>query len=263
LNYETKKKILEMLLIAGADINDRGNSFVRQPIILSIQYRDLDMCRLLVTLGADPKCSYIYRWDSPLYKAIDAGPDFVSYLLEQGAELPNNKIKAVHFYDAVIMAIPGVLEVFLDWYKRMDRQLPWKQLLITMAFGYSREGHVVAILQREYHLSVENKSRFIKVFFKRAIGQQFTQVMRLLIEQEPRIVHEAWMLERPVKLFLGWITNKDFLSWFERLQSQPFSLQLICRTQILRQLGPNSEPLINQLELPQALKEYLKTKNAL
>jgi hypothetical protein len=280
--YVTKQEFREILVNAGADINDPGWSGLPPPITLSIIYRDLNMCKLLVSLGADLTCSYLKHYErsshysesalhraidaeSALYKAIHAGPEYVTYLLEQGAELPNQEANAWYckpFYRETVCATPDILNAFLDGYKRMDRQLPWI-LLINFAFRYEMEDPIVAILQREYHLWVENNSRYIKAIFKVAVNEQFTKVMHLLIEQQPQIVHEAWMLEIQVKETLDATKHKEFLSLFDSLRSQPLTLQLICKTQILRQLGPNSEPLINQLELPHILKDYLKTKNAL
>ena len=94
----------------------------------------------------------------------------------------------------------------------------------------------------------------------RAVNKKFVKVMRLLIQQEPQIVHEAWMLEIAVHDALDSIIDEDFLAWFKSLQSQPFSLQLISRIQILRQLGPQPVALIDQLPLPKILKDFVKMK---
>jgi hypothetical protein len=269
----TKQEILEVLMDAGADINEPESAFsYAPPITLSIIYKDLSLCKMLVRLGADPNCSYLERYQShdfrrslgsALYKAAEAGPEFVTYLLDEGVELAEQDgMLDAHspLYPAAASQTPAVLEIFMDYYKTRDRPFPWQEIT-EWAFLNAREDNIVAIMLREYHLWDYCSSEFHELLFKRAVKKKFAKVMRLFIKQEPQIVHEAWMMEIAVQDALDSTKHKDFVVWFKSLQSQPFSLQLVCRIKILRRLGPQPEALIDQLELPQFLKNLLKTKN--
>jgi hypothetical protein len=117
---------------------------------------------MLIRLGADPNCSDLMHYHgvridkssigSALYQAVDAGPEFVKYLLDQGAEVPKHNSRWSRHSPlnrAATFPTPAILELFMDWYTKRDRQFPWGRVI---AVPHASENNIVAILQREYHL---------------------------------------------------------------------------------------------------------------
>jgi hypothetical protein len=108
-------------------------------------------------------------------------------------------------YPAVESQTPAVLEVFMDYYKTMNRKFPWQELIElacyqgkehvpwgkVIAAPLAREDNIVAILQREYHLWDNDNTSLQESLFKNEVKKNFTKVMCLMIEQDPQIVHDA------------------------------------------------------------------------
>jgi hypothetical protein len=158
-------------------------------------------------------------------------------------------------------AAPDISELFVDWYEKFDLQFPWEQTL-EMAFTEPWEVSIVTLLRRGYDCSHGESSRE-EEYFKRAAAMDFLQVMFLLIQQHPQMIHKAWMLKGEIPELLSSTKHQDFLAWLHNMQSQPLSLKLFCREEIRRHLGHKPKSGIDQLPLPNLLKGYLKKEEVL
>ena len=272
--YGILQTVLGALINAGADVNEPfGTITVTTPITEAIKNGDLDTVKLLVQFGADIKCSQRRkssffdkrRHASPLALAtMYGGPDMVSYLLEQGVhpqKLDDKAGRMSSLARAVTRPAVGVLKVFMDWYRANNRDFPWLKL-IHVAFMTETEDAVVAILKRGYHLFCEDDTCFKEIFVG-SLSAKFINVLRLLIQQQPQHAHKTWMRQIIEAENLISINQSDFLAWFHNLRSQPFSLQIICKTEILRVLGSRQEEVIKQLPLPAAINDFLLAENKL
>ena len=271
-SLETIELILKELLKAGAKFSySHTECLPDNTIMQALRLENLDLCKMLVRLGAELKCPCYENQpvcETPLCMAACMGPAFVEFLLEQNVhpfEGNNIQRRFSFLFYAAVYRNPDVLELFMDWYEANNQGFPWRAV-IEKAFQ-SRlivEDNVVAILQREYHIWDEEYPEFVQLCFKLALCKGLTKVMRVLIEQQPHIVHKRWMMQIAVPAELSSSSElHNFQSWLRSLQSKPLSLKLICKQNIVRPLGRKPEASIDQLPLPNALKDYLKEKKVL
>ena len=128
-----------------------------------------------------------------------------------------------------------------------------------MCFQYRLEESAMTILQRHV---LNFSAHQIITYFHASACRGFVNVMLLLMEQQPRVLQSgSWLVNNNIPLALQSEKHQDFLAWLRDISSQPLSLQLICRLNILRQLRSRSEHSIEKLPLPTLLKHYLKEEN--
>ena len=275
VSHSTRQNILEELVRAGADVNesDRRGAQHRIPLMLAILVQDLKLCKLLVTLGADvnflnhinQQCdpTTFYNHRTPLSDAVISGPEFVAFLLENNAQLTDCDDKICTgstLYNALSKHKPDVILMLMDWYEKSKRCFPWNEAIIV-AMKYRHQDHVTAILHREYHLHESPDPVF--AYFHTAASNGLTNGMRLLLEQQPQVLQADWLVNNNLPQALQEEQHRDFVAWLIDIRSQTLQLQLMCRNTILRQLRPRPEEKIDQLPLPNKMKEYLKLKEGL
>ena len=253
-----RQYILQELVKAGADINESGGMSPNlNALMLAILMQNLKLCKFLVSLGADvnhlyranqqcdPKAFFLH--ETHLSRAVVSGPEFVTFLLQNGAQLTDcdDKIctwSALH--NALIISKPDVLIIFMDLYEKSKRSFSWNKA-ITMAMKYAYQDNITAILHREYHLNESLDPVF--GYFHLAASNGLTSVMHLLLEQQPQALQADWLINNNIPQALQEEKHRDFLTWLKDIRSQPLQLQLICRNTILRQLRPGPEEKIDQL----------------
>ena len=242
-----RQNILEELVKAGADINESDSiSPNLNPLTLAILMKDLKLCKLLVSLGADvnylnganQQCepNIWYHHETHLSRAVRSGPKFVAFLLENNAQLTDcdDKIctwSALHC--ALTSLKPDVLIMLMNWYEKSKRCFPWNEA-ITVAMKHRHQDHVTAILHREYHLN-ESSDRVFGYFYL-AASDGLINVMRLLLEQQPQVLHADWLINNNIPQALQEEQHRDFVTWIKDIRSQPLQLQLMCRNTIHREL---------------------------
>ena len=87
--------------------------------------------------------------------------------------------------------------------------------------------------------------------------------MRLLLEQHPQVLQSDWLVHNNIRHALQEEQHSDFVAWLKDIRSQPLQLQLTCRNTIFHQLRPRPEEKIEQLPLPNKMKDYLELKEGL
>lgn len=263
------KSILRALISAGADINESvysGFSF-KNALMVAIMHRNIPFCKLLLRMGADVNFPWwvsiggtdVGYFETPFSKSVSYGADVVAFLMKNNAKLTEYD-DCLDSGSAMFNAIhctrrPDVLELFMDWYDTSDRTFAWdKAIRSTIDLG--KERHMLAILKREYHLWHNEHQSLHAKYLKAACRNDFLRVVRLLINQYPPILHKRLIRRKMINT----TKDKQFVRLLLDMQTKPFSLHLICKINILRDLGPKPQALISQLPLPDLIKDYLNEK---
>ena len=89
-----------------------------------------------------------------------------------------------------------------------------------------------------------------------AADNGFVELMCLVIALNPQVLQEDWLVQKdfPAKL----MQHEDIIQWLVEHRKHPASLQQLCKSAILSQLGTFYVPNINPLPLPKLLKTYLQ-----
>ena len=188
VSSESMQAILQELINAGIDINESELDFCyikTNPILVAIQRKSLNLCEILLRLGAS--INFCYKDNNPFYpncagttalnQAVFAGPEFVEWFLQHNAK-PNDDDDACYSSSAVNKAVwntnPEAVKLLMNWYLEHGRSFPWQralhQLLAPIQPGENRtvtdkrnEETIITILQMEYHLN-ESPTRVSEYF---------------------------------------------------------------------------------------------------
>jgi hypothetical protein len=256
---DTLHAILEELVNAGADVNESNvEGFYFNPLLYALNDHNLPLCKCLARLGAairfEAEAPFIFS------QAVETGPEYVAFFLEQGVHSTDEQF-CVDLDIAVGMACIGgsmdVLELFMDWYDANGRIFPWYPALKEI-FLCGFEDSAIALSQRAFLTKFQHEECF---FLAAAGGSE--KLKRLMIEQRPKLLQSEWLVNEEIPDVLQSDENREFLTWLMNTRSQPLQLQVICRLNILRQLGRRPQALIDTLPLPNKLKEYLKLPEVL
>ena len=190
-------------------------------------------------------------------------PNTILLLLEHGAIAYNHQkfgTSETFKHSPVGLAIqhyPDIMEVLLDHCEKAGDRIPL-DLMFDLALKLSTVKHeqcaILALLRGYYPLVRDSDDHSNHPVF-RAACKAFYKLMCLMIEMNPHFLQEEyffgeWQLSNPL--------YQRFASWLAKHRKHAVSLQQLCRSKILSQLGQYYSPKIATLPLPQALKTYLR-----
>ena len=252
--------IAQQLLNAGADVEalDWCN---KSALIWAVIRSNSDMCRLLIKYGANPNNFTCLPCKTALYYATSQDKyNIVSLLLEHGAEIRVPGIPWENQWKSPIAQAvaesPRMTKLFLDHCRKFDILVPI-DLLLDLAIENDTEESALLLAQHGFY-PVKNEPDVFGPFsccFNKAAHYGLTKLMSYIVELNPHYLQEKWLIQKgfPNKLKL----KSNFISWLVEYRKQPSSLQILCKSVILSQMGMNYVPKVNMLPLPQALKRYL------
>ena len=249
--------IVEQLLHAGASADFYEGSNRGSPVVVAIRSQNVRIFNLLLSYGADVKRIS----DQALTWAVLLGSDkFVRLLLAHGAQ-PDSWISGSwdNFTFAVDWTRRDMLKRFLihfiSHFSEREVQLPL-HLLTIRAIKESSED--CAIMFLEEGIYPQSNLPQTSSLFHIAAEKGQRKVMNLLAELNPQFLQEEWLIQKKVPMEL--CKYKSYISWLIEYRKQVPSLQKLCKSSILSQLGSYYKPKIPQLPLPKSLKKYLSSR---
>ena len=246
--------IAEQLLYAGASADFYEGSNGGSPVVVAIRCNNVRIFNLLLSYGADVKgiSGQALTW------AVLLGSDkFVRLLLKHGAQ-PDSWISGSwdNFTFAVDWTrcdmVKRFLMHFLSHFSKRDVQLPLC-LLIKHAIKEKRE---IIIMVLEEGIYPQSNSPHTNSLFHIAAKMGQRKAMNLLAELNPQFLQEEWLIQKKVPMEL--CKYKSYVSWLIEYRKQVSSLQKLCKSSMLSQLGSYYKPKIPELPLPKSLKKYLR-----
>jgi hypothetical protein len=256
---ESMESILGELVNAGADMNEVHTCGLINPIIKAITERNLTLCKILLRLGAEPAHTpdTQLNYASPLSEAVWEGPEYVALLLQYTQKLTaRDEFRGM--CSALVRTVANTnfetLNLFMNWYENSEQEFPWVEAF-DWCISCCKSSMAIGILQRPGVTLTDNHNR---ESLDTAASRGSSDVMLVLIEHQPEVLQSEWLVNNNIPCGLRSRMHQDFVAWLRDVRSQPLSLQLICRLNILRQLRSRTKHYIEELPLPKLLKEYLK-----
>ena len=251
--------ITEQLLCAGASTTFCDGSTQFPAVVMATLSENVRIFNLLLRYGADVNA----RSDrtSALTLAVSLRSDkFVQLLLKHGAQPCDiglsdswDNFKNSPFSLAIAWNQCGTVKMFLNYFRERSIQLPWLQLLIKRAIKESSEDCAIIFLKQgiyPHHNSPQTSS-----LFHMAAEKGRRKLMNLLVELNPQLLQEEWLIKKKVPHKL--CKHTSYISWLLEYRQQVPSLQKLCKSSILSQLDSYYKPKIRDLPLPKSLKKYL------
>ena len=94
--------------------------------------------------------------------------------------------------------------------------------------------------------------------FSQAASEGLIALLKLLIDINPRVLHEPWVQTKSPPLAL--YRKPEFCDWLWSMSRSPRSLQGECRSKIWRTLKVYQCDKVDKLPLPDKLKDYVGMK---
>ena len=247
--------ILEQLLQAEAivDFKDRAGW---TPLMLAAGHGDVHSCQILLNHGADVNAKN--GSETALQHASYGGAyEAACLLLEHGAQPWDtsnlwNNFRNSPFAAAILWDKCNIIKLFLTYFNERDIQLPL-ETLITLAIDRYSEN--CAIIFMEQGIYLDHKSLQTNSLFHMAAENALMKLMSFLVELKPQFLQEEWLIQKKIPRDLQ--KHKNYTVWLMEYRKQVPSLQKLCKSSILSQLGSYYKPRIAELPLPRSLKKYM------
>ena len=229
-------------LNAGADVNE-ADDLGGTPLKYSTADRSLAMCKLFLKSGAK----------------LDA---------------PGNRAMSNALHMAVSKGMYDFTVVLLDEYDKQGVTIQW-WTMVRLAMRQGHEACAMLIASKEYHLWMkpvssrqnifnlyeENPLEFspYKSFFHMAASKGYVNLTKLLIDQDPRVLQEKWLVKNQISLELS--LHQELVAMLQNYRRHPIHLTWLCKYVILKRLRPNAYPKIAMLPLPKILKAFVAKRS--
>ena len=256
--------IVEKLLLAGASVDFlHRNGYT--PLMEAVDCGNLDVCHLLLSHGADVhKARNIYNAkNTALHYAARAGElEVVALLVEHGACICDHSLISLKPFAALRISPAGfalrqnrsqVLNSFLDYCKADGQPLPLEPLF-QMAIMENSDQCAIVVLKQGYFPMHKVYSNY-GTHFERVAKWGRISLMGVLMGMNTQFMQEDWLIQKELPHTLEQHTG--FVSWLLECRKQTPSLQALCKSRILSQLGTYYMPKIDALPLPKTLRTYL------
>ena len=208
--------------------------------------------------GTDPQLRLAARnnVDSALNIAVSFGNlKIVQLLLEYGAKITHDDANHPTKFAAVAKGRSVILDQLLQFeYNHKGDNVNWTDYMIELAVIHNQASCLAVLLRWGIYRYKPNKLSPCGI----AAYDGKTIIMKLLIKCCPWILQEGWFVKG---LTLPTLTkyNKEFTVDLIAARKQPPQLAIICRFNIIQQLGYSPLQKVEKLPLPLILKEYLES----
>ena len=144
------------------------------------------------------------------------------------------------------------VKLFLTYFNEQDIQLPLESL-IRLAIKKSSEDCAIIFLEQGIYL--DHKSLQTNSLFHMAAEKGQMKLMSFLVELNTQFLQEEWLIQNKIPRRLQ--KHKNYTVWLMDYRKQVPSLQKLCKSSILSQLGSYYKPRIAELPFPKSLKKYM------
>ena len=236
------------------------------PLMIAAEKGDTDKCRLLLSqhdADVDATRNEFCNCSALHYAIFGNHRKTVLLLLEYGATAYDQRFGSPETFDSspigkAVKYFPEIVDELMDHCNQYVHKIP-----LDLLFNEALEGPPTVItcsiltstLRRGYYPPQWRNE------FRTAAHNGHQELMGLIMELNPRCLQEEWCVERYelTGLLAFRILHKDFVNWLIEYRKRAPSLQQLCKSTILSQLGQYYIPKINQLPLPKSLMKYLRT----
>lgn len=156
---------------------------------------------------------------------------------------------------AVEQQIPAMVKLLLDYGYRIDKRYKWKETPLQHAISIHSEECAVTLIHYGCSLVPEGKWKGPSYFFM-AVNEKQMKVVRFMVAIKPTLLNEKWLQKKkwPVSIY----RRPDIVEWLEKKCQKVQSLKELSRGRIFQYLGKFGIKKIDSLQLPDAMKEYLR-----
>ena len=265
-NTEMVKLLLyESLMKVNVDVKEDNDT----PLTLAIRMCNADIVRMLLQAGADPNVKLITHYgrkvdldkvESALNFAVRLGHvETVQLLSNYGAEITLNGCPYAAIYAAITKAHSVILDSLFAHklkYNQIYDNVRWANCMIVVAISRESESCLAVLLRRGIYRYRANEASPCS---RAACGGKISMV-KLLMAFNPWSLQEDWLVKGAA---LPTLTkcNKDFAAGLIADRKQPPRLDILCRFNIIQQLGYNFLQKAEELPLPRVLLEFVQFKN--
>ena len=109
-----------------------------------------------------------------------------------------------------------------------------------------------------YEIVGHDSARYSSVFHLIACRSDDTHVLKMLIEFDPYVLQEAWFVNGEIPGRVA--KHEKFTAELIAARKQPPRLDILCRFNIIQQLGYYPLQNAGKLPLPRALREFVQLK---
>ena len=254
--------IAGQLLRAGATV-DYPDEHGFTPLMAAAYCHNIDLCKLFLSYGADVNAtSELSITRTALHAAvISSSYKIATLLLKHGArcldsEESSNATNKVSVIDcAMHFGNVNLLELFLDNVLQQGYTAPLESSF-NKALELQDEDCAITILRKGYYPLQQFAQSPSTTLFQSATSKGFFQLVKLLIELDPLVLQEEWLVEK--NLARKRMQKTDFTYQLCLRRTQPPRLKGLCRSRILVQLAPCYSLKIKELPLPKPLQTFLR-----
>ena len=267
--------IVEQLLCAGASANFYSSAAESTPLMIVAATGNATLCKILLRYGAEVNLGL--GGFTALCSAAKYGHgEVVALLLEYGAQLfslsiPLNNSKTLGnspLGKCVKHRRVHILEQFIEYADKINICLPLAALF-QLSLNSGSERCAILLLRQGYYPTLgssraselescpEGTLSYIESCFYMAACRYYCHLIRLMVEINPCLLQEEWLLKQELPVRPG----DDFFSWLLESGKQLPALTKLCRSAILSQMGCCylRQGKIDSLPLPNSLKAFLKS----
>lgn len=226
------------------------------------------MLRILLRHGANVNgftTSRLQGKRGALHVAVLAGhDDVVAELLQHGAYIFDPAEQFVSSKNTSPLHLvmrkdcSRTLQLFLAHLKNEEKRNKAQNLiawdtLISSAFDYKAENCLLALLSQAFH--PVQQSRYSS-FFYRAASQGLVNVMNVVMESNPYVLQDDWLVQSHIPNALR--KHGEYVNFLLNCRRNPSTLLQLCRYTILAKLDSHVETTVDELPLPDTLKNCLR-----
>lgn len=178
--------------------------------------------------------------------------EIAEYLLKNEIKIhakSNNGITAMTV--AIEHHNPGMVKLLIEYGYKMDKRYAWKETPLSQAINLHSEECAMTLIQQ----GCELKKKRGHSYFLMAVDEKLMRLAKFMAAVQPQLLQEDWVKYKqwPVSIY----HRPDIIKWLEQESEKVRSLRQLCRGRIFRLLGKYPVNKLKELNLSDAIKEYV------
>ncbi|KAK6184637.1 hypothetical protein SNE40_007072 [Patella caerulea] len=253
-------EVAQHMIHVGADVNTRRIGLELEgetALIKAIQFNNKDMCELLINSLCDLKAKTSGGLTALHYAVSYCRYEICDLLLENKIKLHSSTpAGATAMTVAIDQNNPVMVQKLLDWGYKMDSKYKYLETPLEQAIKVHHEDCAMVLVK--YGCCVVRK-KHKESYFKMAVNEKLERLMELLVHVYPWFLKEKWIWKRqwPVSIY----NTPSIIEWLIVQSSNTKTLRYLCRSRIFRTLGHFPSVKMDQLPIPDNIREYISLNN--